>query len=83
VPNLEVILAGAREHLKLQPLYTNGGTSTLASLHPRQDSLARGSKFTTADIQIVTLDSIIAGKQLKHVDFLKSELSHSSLAWKT
>jgi len=79
IANLEVIRAGAGEHPGLQPLYANSSTSGLASLHLRRDSVARGREFTASDVQIVTLDSIIAGKNLKHVDFLKMDIEGHEL----
>jgi len=79
ISNLEVIRAGAGEQPGQQPLYTNSGTSVLASLHPRRDSVAQGTEFTATDIQIVTLDNIIASRRLTHVDFLKMDIEGHEL----
>ena len=79
IANLEVICAGAGEHEGLQRLFTNSSTSGLASLHPRRDSVAQDSEFTVTDVQIVTLDSIISGKHLKRVDFLKMDIEGHEL----
>jgi FkbM family methyltransferase len=77
--NLEIIHAGVGEREELLRLYTNEGTSELASLHPRSDSMAQGREFAAIDVKIVTLDSIIGEKQLNKVDFLKMDLEGHEL----
>ncbi len=79
IANLEVIRAAAGEQPGTQPLYTNSSTSGLASLHFRGDSVARGGGFTATDVQIVTLDSVIRSRSLKHVNFLKMDIEGHEL----
>ena len=79
VSNLEVIQAAAGQSHGSQPLYAPDTTSGLASLHQRGDTVASGHEFTACNVEVVTLDSAIANKGLKRVDFLKMDIEGHEL----
>jgi FkbM family methyltransferase len=79
VSNLEVIQAAAGESHGSQMLWAPDVTSCLASLHQRGDTVARGHEFTARKVEVLTLDSVIANKGLKRIDFLKMDIEGHEL----
>lgn len=79
LPNVEVVEAAAGEHPATLDLYSNEAASGWASLHERGDSFARGARFTTRQVPVVTLDSVIAEKDIRIVDFLKLDIEGHEL----
>lgn len=79
VSNLEVVQAAAGQSQGCRLLYAPDPTSVFASLHQRRDTIARGNEFTTQNVEVVTLDNVIANKKLKRVDFLKMDIEGHEL----
>ena len=79
LPNIEVIEAAAGEDQSTLTLYTDGGTSGLASLHRRGDSFAVDRKFTSSEVAVLTIDSIVESRRLDRIDFLKMDIEGHEL----
>ena len=50
-----------------------------ATLHPRGDSIFRGVKYTTIDVAVVTIDSVIQEHKLEFIDFMKMDIEGNEL----
>jgi len=79
VSNLELIQAAAGQNHGSQLLYAPDATSALASLHQRGDSFSKGLEFMSRNVEVLTIDSVIADKGLEQVDFLKMDLEGHEL----
>jgi FkbM family methyltransferase len=79
LPNVEVVAAAAGESPATLKLYTDAAASGLASLHERGDSFARGAHFTTREVPVITIDSIIDDKGLGRIDFMKMDIEGHEL----
>jgi FkbM family methyltransferase len=77
LPNVEVINAAVGEAPAVMALYSDDGTSAIASLHLRGDSFLKGRQFTTRDVSVIALDSVI--QNLDRVDFMKMDIEGHEL----
>lgn len=60
-------------------LYTVGETSGIASLHERKDSYSQNKLFTSYDVELITLDSVIEANAISSIDFIKMDIEGHEL----
>jgi len=79
LPQVEVIEAAVGESPGRATFYTPGDASGIASLHARQDSVARGWSFEERDVVVTTIDEMLETRGLDHVDLIKMDLEGHEL----
>jgi FkbM family methyltransferase len=61
-------------------LYAPSAASGIASLHERRDSYFEDLSFSRLEVETVTLDGVIADRQVAQVDFMKMDIEGHELA---
>lgn len=78
IQNSELIPMAVGSENGLAKLYV-AQSSGISSLHQRNDSYFKDQVFSTIDVQIITLDSVIEKYNLQHIDFVKMDIEGHEL----
>ena len=80
LPNSILIPKAVSSKTTKGELYSDSSTtSSLASLHQRQESYFKNNKFTSFAVDTITIDEIISEYNLEYIDFIKIDIEGHEL----
>ena len=80
MPGAELIAAAVADTSGRAVLYSPHPGSPIASRHPRRDSYFQSDRVLEEEVSVVTLDEVIAQRNIEIVDFLKLDVEGDDFA---
>jgi FkbM family methyltransferase len=80
ISDCEVIEAALGEHSGKTDFYTSGQTDTMASLYARRDTYVKGRKYSSSEVDVISLDDFVELHKIDSIDFMKMDLEGGELA---